>query len=189
MANLARVRVQWGGLGVVGPGLSTHYFDEAGNGWSSDLNVFYDAVKGLFPAGLTWTIPNSGDLIDVATGGISGAWTDAGGGTVTAATAGGFAVGVGGRIEWHTSGIRNGRRVTGSTFMVPLLASSFSSSGFLQSAPVSTLNAAAVALLSQIDNVMHIYSKPTAASPVGASHEVTSQEVTTQVSTLRSRRT
>lgn len=189
MANIARVRCVWSGSGVVGPALSTHYFDEAGSGFPAALVTFYESIKGIFPQGLSIQIPGSGDLIDVATGELAGSWSDAGANTVVATTAGGYAAGAGMRVEWKTAGIRNGRRVTGSTFLVPLLASSYSTTGALQSSVSGAVSTAAQALLNDSANVMHVWSRPSAAAGAGMSSAVISQEVTNTVSTLRSRRT
>lgn len=189
MANLARVRCIWGGLTVTGGGVSTHYFAESGSGWTADLITFYEAIKGLLPTGTTISVPGQGDLIDVATGEISGAWTDTAANTVVSNVAGGFASGTGCRIQWFTAGIRNGRRVVGSTFIVPLLASSYMTDGALQASVRTTLQNAAQSLLTDSSQVMHVYSRPHKDQADGQTQEVTSPLAPNKVSTLRSRRT
>src|SRR6187455_3059900 len=121
MANVARVRAVWAGAGVTGPGVSTFYFNEIHSGFVSDVATYFNAWSTWIPTGITVTISNTGDLLDVATGQISGTWTDGGTAVATMGGAGVYAQGVGARVKWSTAGIRNGRRVRGSTFMVPTI--------------------------------------------------------------------
>ena len=188
MANLARVRVSWTGAPVVGPGVSTLYMDETGSGWSADLVTFFGAIANRFPTGLTWTIPSSGDLIDVATGELSGTWSGESGGAVAASGGNGYVQGAGCSIEWQTAGIRNGRRVLGRTFLCPLDNGAWSTSGVLNGAVVTALNSALNAYLSA-NPWGRIYSRPTATNPTGAMHDITSGGIPVTVSWLRSRRT
>lgn len=187
MANLARVRVAWGGGAVIGEGVSTFYFDEAHVGFATDLFNFYDAIKSSFPAGVTWTVPASGDLIDVATGALSGTWTDFPGGTVNSTGSGVFSLGVGARAVWGTSGIRNGRRVKGSTFLVPLAGGAYAADGTLAGATLTSLQSGASALLTASGSNMRIYSQPAPGSG-GQSNTVVDASVPDKVSWLRSRR-
>jgi hypothetical protein len=136
---------------------------------------------------LAVTVPNSGDTIDVATGDINGVWTGSGGGTVGFGGSGDFAQGVGARIKWNTAGIVAGRRVRGSTFMVPLVGGTFSASGALDSSFVTDLTAAATTFLASASSTLEIFSRPK-GTRVGTSHTVTSASVPNAVSWLRSRR-
>lgn len=188
MANLARVRVEWSGAAVTGPGLSTFYMDEAGSGWSADLVTFFTSLAGRFPTGITWNIPSSGDLIDIGTGELSGTWSGESGGAVGSSGGNGFVRGAGASVEWQTAGIRNGRRVLGRTYMCPLDNGSWTTGGILNATVQGELQAAATALLTANPWAM-IYSRPTVTSPVGAASPVTAARVPFDVSWLRSRRT
>lgn len=173
---------------MVGPGVSTFYFGEAASGFPADLFNFWDALKGIIGGGVTVTVPDSGDLIDVATGELSGTWTDTGGGAISSTGIGDYALGVGARIRWHTNGVVGGRRVVGSTFIVPLAPGSYQSSLGLTNAVVTTLTAAAGALFSAASGPNHVYSKPRPGR-AGSSHPVVSASAPDAVSWLRSRRT
>src|SRR6188508_3456659 len=120
MPVIARIPVVWNGLPGF-PGVSVFYSTSANAVTAvAALATFFNAIKGSFPTGLTWDLPASGDTLNDADGGLSGVWTGATPGTVTA-TGGvaGYAAGVGARVEWTTGAVINRRRVRGSTFMVP----------------------------------------------------------------------
>ena len=188
MANLQRVRVLWGGSPVVGPGVSTFYWDEAVTGFLPALNTFFSSCAGRMPNGLTLTIPNTGDLIDVATGEISGSWSD----TIVSGAAGGsanaYAAGVGVRVSWSTSGIRHGRRVRGSTFLVPITTDCYATDGTIGAAFLSTFQSAAGTLIVAQGANMRIYSRPSDGAP-GQANPVTGALVPDRISWLRTRRT
>jgi len=188
MANLAKIVVPWTGVSVIGPGVSTFYVDEAGSGWTSALSAFFSSVANKFPSGINWNVPTTGDLIDVATGGISGTWTDPGGGGVNSSGANAFVQGAGMRITWKTGGTHNGRRVVGATFMAPLDNGAWSLGGLPNSATVTALQNAANAFLSVSTFQPSIYSRPVDGAG-GEAHPVTSAFVPAAVSWLRSRRT
>ena len=188
MANLARVRALWSGEDVVGPGVTTLYFEESGSGFVADTVAMFETLKALFPIGTVITVPNDGDLIDVATGELSGSWTDAAAGPVTAPGSGLYAKGVGARISWRTSGIRNGRRVKGSTFLVPMVGTNLGTDGQWLPGIATQLNTAANALVADTSQVLCIYSKPGGGLP-GQSSPVTSALATTAITWLRTRRT
>jgi len=172
----------------VGAGLSTFFFTEAHTGFVSDLHDFFTAIRTAFPPGITWVIAGSGDTIDVDTGELDGTWAETSDATQTSAATGVFALGVGARVTWRTSGIRNGRRVQGSTFLVPLAALAYQSDGTIATDPLAVLNGAADALVTASTTNMVIYSRPVDALP-GQANTVFASSVPDHVSWLRSRRT
>jgi len=100
----------------------------------------------------------------------------------------GWVEGVGARIKWQTSGIRGGRRVRGSTFLVPLGVQHFDSAGKIDAAAVSLADVEAAAFVSATTPNLRIWSRPN-GGPNGQSNEVTGGAMPDQVSWLRSRRT
>lgn len=173
---------------MVGPGLATFYFAESGSGWSFAVLSFFENIKSRFPTGMTFSVPNSGDLIDVATGEISGGWVDGTANTVNATGTALYAQGVGGRVKWATAGTRNGRHIHGTTFLVPLDGTVMTSSGTLSGVVCTQIATQAKTLIDDANNVLTIYSRPTASLP-GQASAVTAASVPTTISTLRSRRT
>lgn len=188
MIVLARMRVTWTGSTVVGGGVSTFYSTVPTSGFKTAVAAFFTAVAGLVPTTCTWTIPSSGDTINDDSGDLSGTWSEAGAdSTVVSTLAGAYPNGVGARVVWRTSGIRGGRRVTGSTFIVPLASGSFQADGTLTDANVTTIKNAATTLLGAVP--LRIFSKPHPGTDDGLSSPVISVTVPDKVTWLRSRRT
>lgn len=188
--DLDRVRVEWSGAALVGPGVSTFYCT-AGNGasLSSELHDFFDALKGYFPnTKVTWSFPDGGEVIDSATGQATGTWSGGIYQTVAASGAGSnWANGVGGRVRWNTSVFHNGRRVRGSTFLVPFQSGVYDNDGTLVGSAVTAIQTAAEALLSGVPT-MGILTRPHPGMSDGGFATVSTAEAVDKVSWLRSRR-
>lgn len=188
MANLVRLRTLWSGPPVVGEGVSTFYLDEGASGFLSDFHTFWAAVGNRVPTGITWTTPNTGDLVDINTGELTGTWTDGSSSSVSSSGAGAYAAGVGARFTWPTSGIRNGRRVRGSTFLVPLVTSCYQADGTIDGAVWTSLSSAAGALYTGTAPALRVWSRPVNGAG-GQSNTVIGSALPDKVSWLRSRRT
>lgn len=189
MATLNRLRVTWTGSPVVGPGLTTFYFTSPDmSGIPDAVASFFDDANGFYPSGITWTIPDSGDQLESTTGALVGSWTATGGTTINSSSTAGWVLGVGARVVWETGGIVNGRRIRGSTFLVPLAKDRFDTDGTLTTAAISGLDSVAGALFTAADGHLVIWSRPRGGGDSGVS-PVTNVRVPDQVSWLRSRRT
>lgn len=187
MANMARLRVALSGAAVTGPGVSTFYIrGSVGSLLAASLYNFYNSCKGNMPSSLTITMPTGGELIDDATGALTGVWTGGPGTSLVGSDPGGYAKGVGGRVVWETAGITGGRRVRGSTFMIPLGAGAYDTAGTLASILISNWQTAANLVISGNPDFC-VWSKPAAGRP-GKSSVVTAATIPDLVSTLRSRR-
>ena len=188
MTTLARVRAELSGPMVVGPASSTFYFDGAGSGFVTSLLAFYDAIKNQLANGLVINVANSGELIDDTTGDLAGTWTDGTAGQVVGGGLNSYVVGVGGVVEWTTSGTTNNRRVVGRTFLVPMDAGSIAGADQVVGAARTIVDAAAATFLSNGGQHMRIWTRPR-PGVVGKSSTVTSGALSPKVSWLRSRRT
>ena len=188
MANLARVRVVWSGTPVVGGGVSTLYFNEAHSGFIADIGGALTTGKASFPAGVTWSIENTGDLIDVETGALSGSWTDGSNFSTSGTAAGSYSSGVGCRVRWATAGISGKRRVRGSTFLVPLAGASYDTDGTIGASTLTSLNTAWGSLFTNSEGNLMIYTRPVAGVG-GRAHAATGMTIPDRVSWLRTRRT
>ena len=189
MATVSRIRVTWSGTPVTGPGISTFYVDGALTaGWPAALVTLFTSWKGFFPSGITWTIPGVADLLDVSTGVLTGANAPGGGGVV--GSSGGavdFKPGVGARVRWATAGVVAGRKVTGTTFLVPV-ASVEIPNGVPSASLASTGPGAANTYRLTAGITPVVYSKPT-VSRGGTVHPITSTSMPSSLTWLRSRRT
>ena len=160
-----RLRVVWSGSTVVGPGLSTFYALDTSPGFPAAVRQLFESWKTNFPTGTTITVPNNGDVINPATGTLTGTWTD---GTapapVTGTGTGVYAKGVGAQIRWKTPGIVNGRRVVGSTFLVPMVTIGFDTDGTLGPATITGITTAATTYLASVPGAL-VWSRPYPGDP------------------------
>jgi hypothetical protein len=153
----------------------------------SDCVAFFTAIRALFPTGLSWNIPSSGDEIDDATGQLTGGWLGSGGAVVTAnggATA--YAAGTGTRVRWDTLVIAGGRRVRGGTFLAPLLASCYDGSGTIANANLASIQTAASAFAAS-GVAKGIWHRPVNGAG-GLYAAINTAQVPDKVTMLRSRR-
>jgi hypothetical protein len=96
----------------------------------------------------------------------------------------------GGVVTWRTAGVRNGRRVRGRTFLVPLASAAYQSDGTIASAVLTSLNTNFATFLSDTNSaVLGVYARPTFKGATdGAWFTVTGFNVPDKVAVLRSRR-
>lgn len=155
-----RLRVSWSGSGVVGPGLSTWYALDTSPGFPAAVRAFYAALASNLPTSVSVSVPNNGDVLDPATGALTGTWTD---GSVPAVVngsgAGTFALGVGVQVRWSTGSIVSGRRVVGSTFIVPVVSPVFDSDGTITTATMTGLRTASANLITAAPYLV-VWSRP-----------------------------
>lgn len=188
MTMLARLRIDWSGSALVGPGLTTLYFDSSKSGFSAAVVTFMNAIKAQHPAGVSWTVPGFGDLIDSETGDLTGAWSETGGNTVIAASAGGvYSLGVGYATRWDTGSIVRGSRVRGRSYWAPALGSVFGSNGLMTTAANNSVAVAANALVSAVPGALMIWTRPNGTDG-GHASAVISATVPNTPTWLRSRR-
>lgn len=186
---LQRLRCAWTGTGVEGPGLSTFFAEADGTvAISVAASALFDAVKAIIPTGTSIQVPNGGDVIDEMTGTLTGTWGTSSSTTISCSGTGAFPGGVGARVVWETDTVRNGRRVRGSTFIVPLISTAYESNGTLSNAAVTGLQTAIANFLVQVPTQARVWSRPRPGL-VGAGVQVSRGVAPDKVSWLRSRRT
>lgn len=198
MTNLMRIRAQWAGTGVTGPSVSTFYWDAAVTGGPAAVRAFFDAVKGQLPNTLTITVDSTGDIILDTDGSLIGSWTESAGSPVAGTDNNAFVNGTGLRISWQTAGIYRGRRVKGSTFLVPVGRDLYNAQGIIDAGHLATVQTAADALVAAGGGDFKVYSREVQADPThvppivhtdGTASGVTGAVAHNAVSWLRSRRT
>lgn len=191
MATLARLRYVWSGTGIVGGGVSTFYSSNSDPATlNAAIRAFFLANNGLFPSSVSIIPPGSGDTIESTTGVLNGSWSMTAPALVVGAGSGSWAAGVGLRVVWNTAGITRGRRVRGSTFLVPLTTAFYDTNGNIADATWLNVQNSAETLRAADGGSMRIYSRPSAPGVGdGVAHPITSARVPDVVSWLRSRRT
>lgn len=192
-----RLRVTLTGAPIVGPGLWTFYALDSSPGFPAAVRTMLATWSSSMPSGITIQVPNGGDVIDPTTGTLTGAWTD---GTVPAPIAtsgtGTYARGVGAQVRWRTLGVVAGRRVVGSTFIVPMVSLGFDTDGTLGPATQAALLAGPTAYVAAAPYAC-VWSRPYAGDPsatpprparAGSTHLISGASIPDRPSWLVSRR-
>jgi hypothetical protein len=187
MVALAQFKVVWSGTGINGPSFSTFYAVNPSGipGASNGIAVFFTAIQAFLPVGTIVGVPNQGQVYDDLTGQLLGTW---GGPTQSVATGtgtGGFGSAGGTSVRWGTSAILRRHLLVGRTFIVPLAGSAYNANGTVLGSARTAINTAAANLAAT--GALRIWSRPSAANPVGGSGTVVNGSIPTAQSVLRSR--
>lgn len=173
---------------------NTTGLDQAGADALVDaVGDFWDTFVSRLPIGVTVTVdPVINDLDDddgTLLSTIAGAPHAATNGANNQASS---AAGVGARARWQTNGVRNGRRVIGTTFIVPLSADQYEVNGTLGSSTITAIvNAgnALIGLASVAGHQMVVWSRPSGPGLAnGIIHPVTGCNAPDKVAWLRTRK-
>lgn len=191
--DMLRITARWSGFPGA-PGYSNFFF-AGGGGLIGDQNQVAqrvsDAFKGMIvhlAAGTSISIEPEAAVVDSDTGQVTDFRNIDTIAPVVASGSGSYAGPAGAVVNWRTSDLRNGRRIRGRTFMVPLASSSFDSTGSLSVSVLQGLNTFATAIRgADLDSEFGVWSRPTNGSG-GVFASVTSHNVPDMVAVLRSRR-
>ena len=188
MATIGRIRCSWQNWPGA-PGVSTFFTAQPTTQGNVDgIRAFFNALAALLPSGLTITVPFQGDNIDDASGQIVGSWSVTTPPTVVTGTgAGNYAGNAGACVHWTTGGVLNGRRVKGTTFLVPLVSTAFATDGSISTSTLSTIGTAASGLVTAFGTNGRVWSRKTAFRN-GSSYAITGSTVPDLAISLRSRR-
>lgn len=189
MADISRVRVELTGPAVIGPSVTTLHTTGAPGALMSAWSLLLIAFKPNSPSTLTWTFPSSGEVIDSTTGLATGTWTATPPPSIVGSDNGSYAAGVGERIVWGTDTFHAGRRIKGSTYIVPLGAGAYATDGRLNATMRGTQQTAVNTFVTAMSGAFCILTRRSARNPIGGLAAVTSGTVPNSVSWLRSRRT
>lgn len=199
---VAIVRTAWSGTSG-GPGLTQFaVLGAAGGIWNPSgtqsavnaVRTFWDSIKALLPDELKLDISPVIDDYDTVTGDLVGSYVA---GTapvqVIGTSAQSYVGGAGAKITWNTGQIRNGKRVKGSTFLVPIASTVFGPTGTVSVASITTVNTAANTMLSQLaagGTSLAVWSRPGPPSKprAGFATEVLTGSVNNKSAILRGRR-
>lgn len=196
--TIARIVCPWGNW-PGSPGVSVFYGDAATmQPLVTGLKTFFDQFSTFVPSGLSISVPNSGDLLDEATGTITGAWSLPTAPNPTTMTGTGVYAGNAGMVvHWLTTTVLDGRRARGRTFIVPLVSGAYDSQGSLTTTAVGAAQSAATALVTAASGSLTVWHRPKFQKPKttpptiirqGSKAVVTSAKVPDLAVSLRSRR-
>lgn len=174
MTAILRVRTLWTGF-TGAPGYTNFFFRDFGTGEGGGAEpdaaqataamgrtmTFWNAVKGIFPDDVTVTPDPVVDMLEDTTGTLLDSFNASGSAAVKGTDTGAYAAASGAVISWRTAGIRNGRRVRGRTFLVPMSGSLFNTTGGLSPTIQNTLQTAANQLMAPTGTPdFGIYARP-----------------------------
>lgn len=169
---VALVRTEWSGTSG-GPGVTQLAVTGAAGGiWNptgtqgavNAVRTFWDAVKGYLPDELKLTVSPVIDDYDTNSGDLVGSYVAATAPLVVVGTSVGvYAGGAGFKLTWNTGQIREGRRVRGSTFIVPAASAVYTNTGTITTAVTTAVNTAAANLITALaanETSLAVWSRP-----------------------------
>lgn len=203
MVNILRVKTRWSGFNGA-PGYSVMHFRDFGTGdggggeatqemaqaAADKVAGFFNRILDVIPATVQLDIESEVDLLESTTGELVDSYTAIGALTSQGAAGGSYSAASGAVVNWRTSGVRNGRRVRGKTFLVPLAASAYDNEGQLTASARNTIQTAALFLVTDNGPAdLGVFARPTGPDATdGAWYVATSMSVPASVAILRSRR-
>lgn len=200
MAKIMRVKARWSGF-QGGPGYSIFHFrdfntDDPTNQNATDaiarVRAFFTTINPVLPNTVSIQVEADVEVLEDTTGALVGMVNGTSVSAVTG-TAGGtapYAAAVGAVVTWRTSSIRNGRRMRGRTFLVPLSSTAFAADGTLIDSALNYINQAATALRSNAAQPdLGVYGRPSGpAATDGVWYAVTAHSTPDMGAVMRSRR-
>lgn len=194
MATLFRAKVNWTGF-VGAPGYSVFHartFDSNFSGGAvalvTALNGFINGIRDNLPPVVSLRIDPEVEIIEDTTGELVDVSSQVTPASVPGTGLAGYTGPTGAVINWRTGTIRNGRRMRGRTFIVPVSSSKFESDGTLSVAARDDFQLAADALIAAEGVTIVTYGRPTELGNDGIAGDVVSASVPDMAAVLRSRR-
>lgn len=199
---VAIIRTEWSGTSG-GPGLTQMAVTGAAGGiWNPDatqaavnaVRTFWSGVAAYLPDELKLQVMPTIDVYNESNAELTNSYTAATApGVVSGSSAAIYAAGAGFKITWGTGQIRNGRRVRGTTFIVPAASNVYTANGTITASAVTSINGSAANLLSALaaaGTSLAVWSRPVEGENprLGVVTSVTAGSCSTKTSILRGRR-
>jgi hypothetical protein len=197
---MLKVKSKWSGFSGA-PGWTNFYFrdfavnneptQQQANDAVARVATFWNNVKSRFPVTVSIAIQPDVEVIEEENGQMLNVFSV----TPPAAHVGGATSSVysgptGMVINWRTAGVRNGRRVRGRTFLVPVATENFQTDGTIDPTKLASVQSTASELASATGTPdLGVWARPTAPGATdGVWVPVTSATVPDLAAVLRSRR-
>lgn len=197
--EIAKVTVKWTGF-TGAPGYTNFFFNDFTDGAITQAIVdgalartdtFVSNWESSVPAAVKLQVDNIVQIINVPDGKMTRFMTGPAKTLRTGSGTGVYSAASGMCFNWYTNGVRNGRRVRGRTFVVPVAGSALGADGSLDDTKVSGLRTVAAAFFAPGANqgLPGVYARPTAPGATdGAWFGTQSVTLPDKVAVLRSRR-
>lgn len=191
--TIARVTAVWTGFSGA-PGYSNFFFEVAGDvgeqtGAPEIVRGAFATMFSILPNNVTITVSPTVEYVDEATGQlVDYAEADEAPDPIEGTDTGIYSAPSGAVIGWNTGTVRNGRRVRGRTFLVPLGEGAYESDGSLQETALVRLRNFGSRMITTDGQATGfvVWGRPGATPGVVA--PVTSYRVPDMAAVLRSRR-
>lgn len=200
MASILRVRAQWSGFQGA-PGFNLFHFGAfdsegfvAADSQSAvdRTRTFFNSIANSLPSQVSITVLGDVDVLEPGSGSLQEVHSVTAPAVVTgtAISTAAFASAVGAVIGWRTNQVRNGRRIRGRSFMVPLTSGAFETNGTLNSSHITSIGAAASTLRTSTGNAhLGVWARPTAPGATDGEWAIASAHTVPDMgAVLRSRR-
>lgn len=203
MTELMRVKARWSGFSGA-PGYTVLHFRDfgAGDGGGGSVSLasataaagrvrqFFDSIKAMLPASVDINVESEVDVLEDTTGELVNSLNVPTVAQVDGLSTGPYSAASGAVVNWRTGGIRNGRRIRGRSFIVPIVGSYFTTSGALAGSAAGDIQTAAAALANSTSSPdLMVYARPTSkGASDGTAAVVTGTNVPSFAAVLRSRR-
>jgi hypothetical protein len=203
MVSMLRVVTRWSGFNGA-PGFTNLFFrnigGESGGGSLADaaaaeachdkVHDFWTACRTFLPNDVTLNVDPTVDELNDTNGQLEDSYSVPPLAPIIGTQAGAFSAASGGVIGWTTGAIRNGRRIRGRTFLVPLAGISFGLDGRIDPGVVTSIQAAATAMAAPTaGSTLGVWARPTAPGATdGVWAPVSGARTTNLPAILRSRR-
>lgn len=191
---ILRVTAEWTGWSGA-PGYNVFHFGNFGEGGQAHAQLcvdavrnFYEGFKTLLPVSIAVRPESTVELIDEATGRVQDIYATTPGAASQGSYTQGFSAPSGMLVHWETAGIRNGRRVRGKTFLVPLGNAVYENNGTIAPAQITAVQTPAQALIDNAQTALYTWSRPKPDGTPGEAFPVLSARVPDKAVILRSRR-
>lgn len=189
-----RAKLRWTGF-TGAPGYTNLHFDAPTEPTQAGAQAVYDAANSFasgiisaLPSAVTITTESGIEVVDQTTNELITILSATGVPGVKGIQTGGFSSATGACITWETGEVKNGRRVRGRTFVVPLASAYYDVDGTLTAGVITDLLNAATALAGGGFNFGVLSRPSTTGAADGSFHTVSSGRIADKTAILTSRR-
>lgn len=198
MTEIARLTINWTGF-LGGPGYTNLHFRDFSEGTVSQAvidgsisktDAWLSAWTGLIPAGVSFVINKTVEILNAENGQLERYAAGTPVATRVGTSAGKYAAGSGACINWYSNVVKNGRRIRGRTFMVPLGDYALSTNGTIDDPRLVGMQDATTLLMNATSQGrLGIWSRPSAPGATdGIWAEAQTFRINDKLAQLRSRR-
>jgi hypothetical protein len=196
---IAKATVNWTNF-IGAPGYTNLYFrdfqventiDQAiVDGFVAKLDLWLDAWVSSVPLNISFVVNPTVDVIDETNGQLTDFFTATPDPTRSGASSGNYSAASGACVNWYTNAVRNGRRIRGRSFMVPLGQTALATDGSIDNTRIASLRAATATFIDGTGTGdLGVWARPTAPGATDGEWAFASSfTLPDKVAVLRSRR-